>query len=145
MPPIATPQVAAGALFFDDNGRVLLVKPAYKPGWDIPGGFVEPGESPRAACTREVREELGLIVDVGELLVVDWAPGAEGDKLLFVFDAGPGHGEIRFADGELTEARFVAYDELDDYPPGRLTRRVRAAIDAKVRGTGIYAEHGQLP
>ena len=56
----ATPRVAAGALFFDDAGRVLLVHPTYKDTWDIPGGYVERGESPAAACRRELQEELGL-------------------------------------------------------------------------------------
>ncbi|HEY8471123.1 MAG TPA: NUDIX hydrolase [Natronosporangium sp.] len=46
MRAIATPRVAAGALFRDGDGRVLLVKPTYKPGRDIPGGFVSPDESP---------------------------------------------------------------------------------------------------
>jgi len=35
---MATPRVAAGVLFRDAQGRVLLVKPTYKDGWDIPGG-----------------------------------------------------------------------------------------------------------
>lgn len=56
----ATPRVAAGALFLDSGGRVLLVHPTYKDIWDIPGGYVERGESPAAACRREVAEELGL-------------------------------------------------------------------------------------
>ena len=56
----ATPRVAAGALFFDDQGRVLLVHPTYKDTWDIPGGYVERGESPAAACRRELKEELGI-------------------------------------------------------------------------------------
>ena len=51
--------VAAGALFRDAGGRVLLVKPHYKAGWEIPGGMVEPGETPSEACAREVTEELG--------------------------------------------------------------------------------------
>jgi ADP-ribose pyrophosphatase YjhB (NUDIX family) len=55
-PPIATPRVAAGVLFFDDHGNVLLVDPSYKQGLEVPGGYVEPGESPRAACIREVHE-----------------------------------------------------------------------------------------
>src|SRR2546427_4897446 len=59
-PPMATPRIAAGVLFRDPDGRVLLVKPTYKAGWDIPGGYVEPGESPKQAALREVREELGI-------------------------------------------------------------------------------------
>src|SRR6201989_3012499 len=88
-PPMATPRVAAGALIRDPYGRILLVKPTYKDGWDIPGGYVEPGESPAQACQREIREEIGLSRELGRLLLVDWAPHpSEGDKLLFVFDGG---------------------------------------------------------
>jgi ADP-ribose pyrophosphatase YjhB (NUDIX family) len=43
---MARPRVAAGLLIRDDTGRVLLVKPTHKDGWDIPGGYVEPGETP---------------------------------------------------------------------------------------------------
>src|SRR5215203_5949595 len=86
---MATPRVTAGALFLDEHNRVLLVEPTYKPYWDIPGGYVEPGESPLAACAREVREELGIAPPIGPLLVVDWAPvESEGDKVLFVFAGG---------------------------------------------------------
>jgi len=48
--------VAAGALFRDAGGRLFLVKPHYQPDWDIPGGMVEPGETPSEACAREVAE-----------------------------------------------------------------------------------------
>lgn len=46
---MATPRVAAGVLIRDAAGRILLVKPTYKDGWEIPGGYVEPDESPAAA------------------------------------------------------------------------------------------------
>ncbi|MER7330954.1 MULTISPECIES: NUDIX hydrolase [unclassified Micromonospora] len=147
MPPMATPRVAAGALFFNDEGHVLLVRPSYKKHWDIPGGYVEPGESPRAACMREIQEELGLTIAVGPMLVVDWAPAEhEGDKLLFIFDAGflttEQEQAIRFADGELTEWRYVTSGDLDHHGPLRLTRRLRTAIAAHNSGNAAYAEHG---
>jgi ADP-ribose pyrophosphatase YjhB (NUDIX family) len=58
-------RAAAGALLRDQAGRVLLVHPAYKDVWEIPGGTAEPDESPADACTREIREELGLSVPAG--------------------------------------------------------------------------------
>lgn len=53
----AAPVVAAGTLFVDPDGRVLLVHPTYKAGWDMPGGHVEPGESP-ARLARRLRSAL---------------------------------------------------------------------------------------
>lgn len=49
--------VASGVLLFDERERVLLVDPTYKPGWEFPGGIVEPGEAPAAAgCARSPRK-----------------------------------------------------------------------------------------
>src|SRR3954471_408522 len=118
-PPMARPRVAAGMIVHDDQGRVLMVRPTYKDGWDIPGGYVEPDESPAQAAEREVSEELGLHRPPGRLLVVDWAPHpAEGDKLLFVFDGGilaSTDVTLLRPDGrEIVEARFWPVDDLDE-------------------------------
>ncbi|WP_308818018.1 NUDIX hydrolase [Pseudonocardia alni] len=139
----ATPRVAAGALFLDEAGRILLVHPTYKDTWDIPGGYVERGESPAAACRREIAEELGLTREPVALLSVDWAPSEkEGDKLLFVFDCGRLGGDaerIRLADDELDRWKWVAIDELESYVIPRLARRLRATAFSDVR----YLEHGE--
>lgn len=141
------PYVAAGVLFFDDAGRILLVQPTYKDYWDIPGGYVETGETPAQAAAREVREELGIEVPVGPLLVADWAPHLdEGDKLLLVFD-----GSVLTAD-QLSEIQLQA-DELASYAfrdpteaitllIPRLGRRVAAAIEAHQEDRAIYLEGG---
>ncbi len=143
----ATPRVAAGALFLDGAGRVLLVHPTYKDTWDIPGGYVERGESPAAACRREVAEELGLDRQPRRLISVDWAPHErEGDKLLFLFDCGDlGADEqrIRLDIDELDRWAWVELDELDSYVLPRIARRLRS-----VGGNGTsagYLEHGELP
>ncbi len=61
----AQPRPAAAAVVVDAAGRVLLVQrrfPPYAGGWCLPGGLAEPGESPEATASREVREETGLEV-----------------------------------------------------------------------------------
>jgi 8-oxo-dGTP diphosphatase len=142
-PPMATPRVAAGALIRDAEGRILLVKPTYKDGWDIPGGYVEPGESPAAACQRELAEEIGLDREPGRLLLVDWAPHpAEGDKLLFIFDGGSldRPDDAQPDQDEIEQIRFfLAEDINEDLMPTRLVRRITtAALDR----LDTYAENG---
>jgi ADP-ribose pyrophosphatase YjhB (NUDIX family) len=68
-----TPVVAVGAFVFDDAGRVLLVERARPPGeglWSVPGGKVDAGETLAQAIAREVREETGLVVEVGAFACV---------------------------------------------------------------------------
>ncbi|MGW7572698.1 NUDIX domain-containing protein [Streptomyces sp. NPDC054765] len=147
---MATPRVAAGALFFNDQDQVLLVKPSYKPKWEIPGGYIERGESPLAACRREVQEELGITPGIGPLLVIDWAPSeAEGDKVLYVFDGGLLHPDevagIKLAPDELLAAEFHPADDLDELLIPRLARRVKAAITARAQAHTAYLEHGEPP
>ena len=86
----ARKRVSADAIVRDSSGRILLVDPTYKPDWDLPGGMAEANEPPADAVRRELREELGLDIQVGDLLCVDWvSPHGPWDDLLnFIFDGG---------------------------------------------------------
>jgi 8-oxo-dGTP pyrophosphatase MutT (NUDIX family) len=142
------PYVAAGVLLCDEAGRVMLVRPTYKEHWDIPGGYVEAGETPAQAAAREVREELGIITPVGPLLVADWAPHPdEGDKLLLVFDGGTltaqQRAAVRLPAEELASYAFHAPAQVTALLVPRLGRRVAAAIDAHLTGRTTYLEHGR--
>jgi 8-oxo-dGTP diphosphatase len=145
-PDVARCRLSAGVLFLDAAGRALLVKPTYKPGWEIPGGFVEPGESPLSGCQRELKEELGRAWPVHpHPLVVDWTTNDHGDILLFVFDGGTLDDDdvkaMVFADGEISEARFVEPAAFDQHLPPGLARRLRLAHRARAQQRGLYAEH----
>ncbi|WP_219518596.1 NUDIX domain-containing protein [Nonomuraea ceibae] len=134
--------VATGGLITDPGGRVLLVKPNYRPHWLFPGGMVEEGEPPEDACARELREELGLEVKVGQLLVVDWAPpyGHRTRPLVYLlFDAGTMNDPaIRLQYAELDDAAFFAPEEAAARLSSRVAARVPAALAARERGVTIY-------
>jgi 8-oxo-dGTP pyrophosphatase MutT (NUDIX family) len=87
---LPTKRVIAHGVLRDPAGRVLLCELTYKPEWDLPGGVVEPGESPREGVVREVGEELGLAVVPLRLLTVNWLSPWRGwdDACVFVFDLG---------------------------------------------------------
>jgi ADP-ribose pyrophosphatase YjhB (NUDIX family) len=54
--------VGVRAAVFDANGGVLLVRHSYAPGWHLPGGGVEPGESLTDALARELEEEGNILL-----------------------------------------------------------------------------------
>ncbi|MFB9234075.1 NUDIX domain-containing protein [Plantactinospora siamensis] len=140
-------RAAAGGILRDQTGRVLVVHPTYKDVWEIPGGMVEPDESPADACTREIQEELGLSVATGALLCIDWVPPKPpwDGGLMFVFDGGVLTADqiamIRLCPAELDRFEFVEPERLSEVLIPRLARRFAAAVDAIGRG-GVYLEDG---
>ncbi|PJE99758.1 ATP/GTP-binding protein [Streptomyces carminius] len=148
--PAPTAQtVAAGVLLFDERDRVLLVDPTYKPGWEFPGGVVEPGEPPARAGMREVAEELGLRLDTEpRLLVVDWEPpvppGHGGLRLLFdggVLTGSAARGML-LPGAELRGWRFVTEREAAGLLPPVRRDRLHWALRARERGTALNLEAG---
>lgn len=147
------PRVLAGAaaLFRDTEGRVLLVEPNYREGWALPGGTVESddGESPRQGARRETAEEIGLDVAPGRLLAVDWVQGTGRPPLVaYLYDGGVLGEEdfkaIRLQEEELLSWRLVPREELPEYLPDALGRRVLAALDVLENGSGtVELENGR--
>lgn len=142
--------MGAGALFFNAEGKVLIVKPTYKKDfWEIPGGSVDENESPWVCCQREVREELGLDISAKKLLSVDYISNHDerGDRLMFIFDGGvlpPSEiSRIVLQEKELCEYRFVDVAEAKELLGTKLKRRVPNSIQAQNEGTMIYLENGE--
>ena len=145
--PLPAIPASAGALIFDQMGRLLILKPVYKSGWTIPGGVMEAGgETPWQACRREVREECGLTVDRGRLACVDFRPPRRGKPggMRFLFDCGA-FGPDQLASivlqaEEISESRVLPLAQALPLLSKPVRRRVRAAARAK---TVLYLEDGR--
>jgi 8-oxo-dGTP pyrophosphatase MutT (NUDIX family) len=146
----ARKRVSADVLLRDEAGRILLVKPTYKPGWDLPGGMAEANEAPDDAARRELREELGLDITLHGLLVVDWVPphGPWDDQLAFIFDGGTLTSEEAATlgphDDELVEVSFLVADRAADLLHPRLRHRFRAAHASLRRAGPTFLRDGAL-
>jgi 8-oxo-dGTP pyrophosphatase MutT (NUDIX family) len=93
---LPTKRAIAQGVMRDPAGRVLLCELTYKSEWDLPGGVVDPLESPAQCVVREIREELAIDVQVRGLLAVNWLPPWRGwtDATVFVFDLGVADDEL---------------------------------------------------
>jgi 8-oxo-dGTP diphosphatase len=125
-----TPIVGVGAIVFDDAGRALLIERGRPPGaglWSIPGGRLEPRETLAQAVAREVREETGLIVEVGGLACVVERMADDYHFVLLDYFARITGGTLAAA-SDARDARFVAIDDIAALPTtdGLLDVLVRA-------------------
>ncbi|MFE5325100.1 NUDIX domain-containing protein [Embleya sp. NPDC056575] len=145
---------SAGAILHASEDRILLVEPRYGDGhWEIPGGAMEHGEFPWDTARREVREELGLDLHPGRLLVVDWMPAQpDGRPALanHLFDGGPvteteARARIRLAGDELANWRLARPAEWDILMAPHMARRLRACAAALADGTTAYLHQGTAP
>jgi 8-oxo-dGTP pyrophosphatase MutT (NUDIX family) len=131
-------------LFLDEDGRVLLLETTYKEDWELPGGVVEPGETPRAAAEREVAEEVGLVVELGQPLLTDWMPPHLGwsDAVELIFDGGvldlATAAALTAHDREIREVHWVAPDDVPAHVSELSARRI-ALLLTGYRG---YTEAG---
>ncbi|MGV9822970.1 NUDIX domain-containing protein [Nocardia xishanensis] len=146
-------RVGADALIFDREHRILLVDPAYKPDWDLPGGMAEANEPPDTAVRRELVEELQLHLPSTPLplLCIDWVPphGPWDDSLMLIFDGGTltatEVSALHLADGELDDFGFYTPDEARERLRPYVWRRLQGALTARASGGTAYLHDGNNP
>ena len=135
-------------LLTDSAGRICILETTFKPNFELPGGILEVGESPRVGLIREVEEELDHTISVGRLLVVDWLAPYLGweDAVELIFDGceladfaiprlHPDGREIRAIHWLEPEAAIAT---MASFAQGRL----RAALAAREEGRTLYLEAG---
>jgi 8-oxo-dGTP diphosphatase len=130
--------VLVSAAIVIEDGRVLVTQ--RKTGshlagaWEFPGGKVEAGEDPRQALRRELREELGIDVHVGEIVDVTFHRYDEADKcvLLLFFEATRDTGSPEPRALDVAAFRWAVTRDLDPaaFPPADVAvlRKVRARL-----------------
>ena len=125
------PIAAVGAIVRKGDSVLLIRrgKPPRSGEWSIPGGGVELGETWQEAAAREVREECGIEIAVGDhVQVIDIIQRDEAGRVRYHyaivdFAATYVSGELKAA-SDITEAHWVVPRDLDRYPMNPQTREV---------------------
>lgn len=114
---LVSPTFTVGALCLveHEDGRILLVRHSYRPGWGLPGGIVKRREEVDVAARREVREEVGIEVDlIGRPFVVV-EPVQQRVDVIFSACPAPGQDphELGLGSPEIEEVRWISLDEIN--------------------------------
>jgi 8-oxo-dGTP diphosphatase len=143
-------RLIAHVLMRDEQDRMLLCETQFKKDCELLGCTVEPLEPPRLGAARKVREELGIDLQVGRLLVVDWMPPYLGwdDAIEMIFDGGTvDENDLAYWSLQPTEIKAVALVDLataSEFLTPLAFRRLSLAV-ALGPDEMAYTEEGRAP
>ena len=144
-PVLAAVRLVVGAAIVDDlarPARLLAARrtepPALAGGWELPGGKVEPGESPLSALHREVAEELGVSISVGALLPgplpgATWPLSERFEMIVWIAEVAAG---VAAPIEDHDELRWLPLDELDTVGWLRADLPIVRALSIQLRAGG---------
>lgn len=141
-------RLIAHAVLTDAAGRVALCQTSFKEDWEFPGGIVEPGESPRVGCEREIVEEMGIEVALDRVLAIDWLRPYLGweDATELIFGAPPltdaQVAAVRPDGQEILSVHWLTPAEAEQHLAPFAVGRLRGALDALADGRTRYLEGG---
>ena len=140
-------RMGTGALILNEKSEVLIVKPTYKDHWSVPGGVVDANESPREACMREIKEEIGLTMPELHFICVAYQrnPGTKkGESLQFMFYGGvlakDTIAQIVIPKEEIAEFKFVDVKTALSLLNSALANRLLLSMEAIKKNQPFYLE-----
>lgn len=139
------------ALIRNNAGEVLLCELSYKRFWDLPGGVVDPHESPADAVRREIKEELDVTIALRGLAAVTWLPPWRGwdDAVLFLFEARldpADEAAIHLEPREIQSLHWCDEAAVQEHAAAYTARLIEQAVLAVDTGVGpVYLENGEPP
>ena len=126
------------AACFDEAGRIFLVRHSYVPGWHLPGGGIERGETALEALAKEIREEGNLAIGAPPRLLHVYfnRQTSKRDHVLLYRCDGVAQTAPRLRDREIVEAGFFALDAL----PAATTAATRRRLE-EIAGRSPFADY----
>ncbi len=134
------PVVGVGAVIIED-GKILLVKRGNEPNkgkWSIPGGLVRTGETLEEALKREIKEEIGVDIEIGEVACVteeifyDREGKVKYHYIIIDFFAEIKSGKIT-AGSDAKDVRWVSIERLDEVEVVPFVKRLVENVRCKER------------
>lgn len=123
----ALPRVGSALLVQDEQCRILLGQRNKEPqrgSWVIPGGKIHAFERIAEAAAREIQEETGLSVKVGDLFKVYEIVDPPNEHRIVIYSWAKVTGGTPKASDDLLDVRFFSAEELPDMPVTPLVRKV---------------------
>lgn len=140
-------RIAVGAMLFNEQGELLIVKPTYKDHWSLPGGVVDEHESPAAALAREVEEEIGLQVSSFDFVCVDYISDGDDERLQFKFDGGVLSDDkiarIKLQADELSDYKFICTEDAPRFLSPNQAKNTPLCLEALKKRVPVYLEGGK--
>ena len=117
-----------------DRGRILMVRQTYRGNqiWTFPGGAIEPEELPTQAAVREVKEEVGLDVEITDLIVQVPMDSTDGEYYCFAGRVVEGEAALGYDPEIAGDAQELCWFPLSDVKDHPEVARVLPALEEQV-------------
>jgi len=134
------PRIGSAVIVRDGDNRILLGKRNKDPqrgSWILPGGKIRAFESIAEAAARELQEETGLEIEVDKQFQVYEIIDPPNEHRIVIYSWARVRGGCLRAGDDVSEVRFVSFEELGDLPLTPLVRRVLQDARRATRGKAM--------